>query len=536
MTYIRRKTRQISIGNTSIGGSAPIRIQTMANTDTNDIDASVAQAIRCIDAGAELLRFTTQGSREAENLGTIHRILNDKGIHTPLVADIHFNPHVAEVAAQYVEKIRINPGNFVNGHTGEYTDEEWEEELEKIRFKLRPLLEKCQQKGTAIRIGVNHGSLSPRIMSRYGNTAEGLAVSCMEFIALCHQEDFDNIILSVKASNTVVMIHAVRLLAEKMQKANLNYPLHLGVTEAGSDSEGRIKSAVGIGTLLHSGIGDTIRVSLSEAPEAEIPVAQRLVKYITEEYLTTDNDTSSPLSTTFSRRLSTAIGIFGGDNTVRVVGNSIYHGNSSLKPDCLMNQIPDGVLVIKASQSPKMLNIRRQMVKAGNSPVVASITYPDIELDELRLRAAADFGPLLIDGLIDGININTTNKGITEGQLTETAYAILQAARARISQTEYISCPSCGRTKFDLPQVVRQVKAATSGYAGLKIAVMGCIVNGPGEMADADYGYIGAGMGKVSLFYKSQCVEKNIPEDEALDHLIDLIESTQVNNNNNKIK
>lgn len=395
MTYIRRKTRQIQVGNIALGGDATIRIQTMANTDTNNIDASVAQARRCVQSGAELLRYTTQGVREVENLRVIRQTLRNEGIDIPLVADIHFNAYVAEAAAQCVEKVRINPGNFVAGHQGSYSDEEWQSELDKIQAKLHPLIEICRQQGTAIRIGVNHGSLSPRIMSRYGNTPQGLAASCMEFIALCEKERFTNLILSVKASNTIVMIHAVRLLVRMMDEAGMHYPLHLGVTEAGSDTEGRIKSAVGIGTLLHSGIGDTIRVSLSEAPEAEIPVAQHLADYIESEYTSTDNDhCTANLPTAFSRRKTGAIGIFGGNNTVRVVGNST--ASQALRPDCTIGDIPQGVNIITATQAPRMLTIRNAIAaldcQDSLNPMVASIHYPDISLEELQLRAAADFG------------------------------------------------------------------------------------------------------------------------------------------------
>lgn len=531
--YIRRKTNAIKVGNMTIGGDAPIRIQTMANTDTNDIEASVAQALRCIEAGTELLRYTTQGVRETESLRQIKAGLRAQGIELPLVADIHFNPNVAEAAARYVEKVRINPGNFVKGHNGEYTDEEWKNEVEEIRLKLRPLLAICRQNGTAIRIGVNHGSLSPRIMSRYGNTPEGLAASCMEFIGLCQQEGFTNLILSVKASNTMVMIHAVRLLVQMMDQKGLRYPLHLGVTEAGSDMEGRIKSAVGIGTLLHDGIGDTIRVSLSEAPEAEIPVARRLADYIASQYQSDNNriDLIDSLPTAFSHRKTDNVGIFGGDNVVRVVGNKTSNGD--LKADTLFNDIPQGVhLLAPATGKTLMADVRTTIRSAKDTegdtkPFVVSFNYPAVSLEELQIRAAADFGPLLIDNLIDGINIQTENPDITEEQLTESAYAILQAAGARVSRIEYISCPSCGRTKFNLPEAVRRVKKATAQYAGLKIAVMGCIVNGPGEMADADYGYIGAGAGRVSLYHKAQCVEKNIPENEAIDRLIHLIETTK---------
>lgn len=532
MTYIRRKTKTVTAAHLTIGSAAPIRIQTMANTDTNDTDGSVEQAKRCVDAGAELLRFTTQGVREVDNLKRISRILHDEGCGIPLVADIHFNANVAEAAARCIDKVRINPGNFVAGNQGDYTDEEWYAELDKIRRKLHPVLENAKAHGTAIRIGVNHGSLSPRIMSRYGNTPLGLATSCMEFIQLCEKEDFHNLVLSVKASNTIVMIHAVRLLVQMMDEADIHYPLHLGVTEAGSDTEGRIKSAVGIGTLLHAGIGDTIRVSLSEAPEAEVPVARALVRYVESEYVTADNDFDlARLATQFSRRRTDGYGLLGGSNPVRVIGNTPTSADIALHADLMMSDIAQDVNVIYASRSPRMLTIRHAIDGLDDDgdrlPVVASISYPDISLDQLQLRAAADFGPLLIDGRLDGINIACDNPHITESQLVDTAYAILQAARARISATEYISCPSCGRTKFDLPTVVRQVKEATRQYTGLKIAVMGCIVNGPGEMADADFGYIGAGMGRVSLFHKAVCVEKNIPEADALNRLIALIEANR---------
>ena len=339
---MRRTSKEIQVGNLRIGGNNPIRIQTMANTDTNDIEASVAQAKRCLEAGTELLRYTTQGTKEAENLGKIREALRAEGIELPLVADIHFNANVAEVAANLVEKVRINPGNFVTGKHGDYTDEEWNDELRRIREKLHTLLSICKDKGTAIRIGVNHGSLSPRIMSRYGNTPLGLATSCMEFIELCEQEGFTNLILSVKASNTRVMIYAVRLLVQMMDAKGKNYPLHLGVTEAGSDDEGRIKSAVGIGTLLSNGIGDTIRVSLSEAPEAEIPVARKLVDYIESqrtnilplskgECPTGEGVCNSSLKTEYSRRKSTPIDKIGGDNPVVIVANTQL--DTLLKPD-----------------------------------------------------------------------------------------------------------------------------------------------------------------------------------------------------------
>ena len=514
----RRKSKEIQVGNLRIGGNNPIRIQTMANTDTNDIEASVAQAKRCLQAGTELLRYTTQGTKEAENLGKIKNALRAEGIDLPLVADIHFNANVAEVAAQLVEKVRINPGNFVTGKQGDYTDEEWNDELRRIREKLHTLLSLCKDKGTAIRIGVNHGSLSPRIMSRYGNTPLGLATSCMEFIDLCEQEGFTNLILSVKASNTRVMIYAVRLLVQMMDAKGKNYPLHLGVTEAGSDDEGRIKSAIGIGTLLHDGIGDTIRVSLSEAPEAEIPVARKLVDYIEQQRIHSSFlIPHSLLKTEYSRRKTTPINNIGGNNPVIVVADTKL--NTTLKPDYTANEIESYKQSVAIIDNLEALNT----LLATDKPVIFKKEFAINDLETLQIQAGAFFGPLLIDGLIDGIWLSNHSDLITPEQVNDIAFELLQSSRCRISKTEYTSCPSCGRTKFDLPKVVRQVKEATQGFVGLKIAVMGCIVNGPGEMADADFGYIGAGMGKVSLYKGKKCVMKNIPEEDAIDKLLELI-------------
>ena len=521
---MRRQTKEIQVGNLRIGGNNPIRIQTMANTDTNDINASVAQAKRCLTAGTELLRYTTQGTKEAENLGKIKELLRAEGIDLPLVADIHFNANVAEVAANLVEKVRINPGNFVTGKHGDYTDEEWNDELRRIREKLHTLLSICKDKGTAIRIGVNHGSLSPRIMSRYGNTPLGLATSCMEFIELCEQEGFTNLILSVKASNTRVMIYAVRLLVQMMDAKGKNYPLHLGVTEAGSDDEGRIKSAVGIGTLLHDGIGDTIRVSLSEAPEAEIPVARKLVDYIENQHLNSQLSTlNSQLKTEYSRRKSTPINKIGGDNLVVVVADKQL--NTPLQPDYTAEEIL--ALSQEVAIVENLSNLKELL--ATDKPIIVKKQFNLDDLETLQIQAGAFFGPLLIDGLIDGIWLTNQSDSISAEQVNDIAFEILQSSRCRISKTEYTSCPSCGRTKFDLPKVVRQVKEATQGFVGLKIAVMGCIVNGPGEMADADFGYIGAGMGKVSLYKGQECVMKNIPEEEAIDKLLELINNNKTN-------
>ncbi len=552
--YKRRKTTEVRIGAIGIGGNNPIRVQTMANTDTNDIASSVAQAERCIEAGAELVRFTTQGTKEAENLGCIrsqlHSILN-----IPIVADVHFNPKVAEVAAGLVEKVRINPGNFVKGKSEEYTEEEWTDELNEVKDKLRVLIDICKAHNTAIRIGVNHGSLSPRIMTRYGNTAMGLAMSCMEFIRIMEELEFYNIVLSVKASNTIVMVHAVRMLVEMMDKEDKHYPIHLGVTEAGSDMEGRIKSAAGIGTLLADGIGDTIRVSLSEAPETEIPVAKAIVDYVgmmhKQEYINIEDE---KMTTSFARRKTTKLSNIGGCQMPIIVSTSENKGADmslgNLKHyvltsyNELMNTpevLPflketSEVTILLVSNSENAVGDMRAAIKIMddngiNMPVIAVRAYNENSLESLQIKAAIDIGPLLIDGLIDGIYIANAGEGVKEEDIVELGYMILQSTRARISRTEYISCPTCGRTKFDLPEAVKKVKEATKHLVGLKIAVMGCIVNGPGEMADADYGYIGAGAGKVSLYKKDLCVMKNIAEEDAIDALLKIIEVERENTN-----
>lgn len=450
---MRRPTTITHVGNIAIGGDNPIRIQSMATIDTNNTEGCVAQAKRIIDAGGELVRFTTQGTREAENMKNISARLKADGYMTPLVADVHFTAHVADVAAQYCEKVRINPGNYVDPgrvfkHL-EYTDEEYAEELKRIEAKLVPFLNICKEHHTAIRIGVNHGSLSDRIMSRYGDTPEGIVESCMEFLRICKREDFNDIVISIKASNTVVMVTTVRLLVKTMDKEDMHYPLHLGVTEAGEGEDGRIKSAVGIGALLTEGIGDTIRVSLSEEPEYEIPVARKLVDSI-EECI----------------RLRT-------------------EAEASIQDDTI------------------------------------TLTLNETDWETLQLKAAMAVGALLIDHKATKLII--LNTSFEESRLVELADAILQAARIKFSKTEYISCPGCGRTLYNLQETIARIKAATSHLVGLKIGIMGCIVNGPGEMADADYGYVGAGRGKISLYKQKVCVEKNIPEEEAVDKLLELI-------------
>lgn len=457
-------TRRIStvahVGNIAIGGNNPIRIQSMATTDTNDTEGCVAQAKRIIDAGGELVRFTTQGTREAENMKNISARLKADGYFQPIVADVHFTAHVADIAAQYCEKVRINPGNYVDpGRTFkhlEYTDEEYAAELQKIENKLIPFINICKEHHTAVRIGVNHGSLSDRIMSRYGDTPEGIVESCMEFLRIFKREAFNDVVISIKASNTVVMVQSVRLLVKAMDAEDMHYPLHLGVTEAGEGEDGRIKSAVGIGALLTEGIGDTIRVSLSEEPECEIPVASKLVELI---------------------------------------------------PECTR---------------------LRQEAEASIQDNTITLTLNAPDWETLQLKAAMAVGALLIDRKAQKLVIKNGQTSLTSyansTSLTSLADAILQAARIKFTKTEYISCPGCGRTLYNLQDTIARIKSATQHLVGQKIGIMGCIVNGPGEMADADYGYVGAGRGKISLYKQKVCVEKNIPEAEAVDKLLKLIE------------
>ena len=460
--YIRRKSSVCNVAQVAIGGNNPIRIQSMTNTNTNDTEGSVAQIKRIVDAGADIVRLTAQGTKEALNLANIKQALRANGYDVPLVADIHFNANVADVAAGIVEKVRINPGNYVDpGRTFkklEYTDEEYAQEIQKIRQRLVPFLNICKQHHTAVRIGVNHGSLSDRIMSRYGDTPAGMVESCMEFLRICRDEDFSDVVISIKASNCVVMVQTMRLLVKQMDKEGMSYPLHLGVTEAGEGEDGRIKSALGIGALLCEGIGDTIRVSLSEAPEREIPVARKLVSFIAE--------------------------------------------CADLRLQC-RNAIADDTVTLNLNET---------------------------EVEDLQLKAAMTVGALFIDGLAHKLVIN--NPGFSSEFLTELADSILQAARIKFTRTEYISCPGCGRTLYDLEETIARIKAAIKEAAKtdprfntLKIGIMGCIVNGPGEMADADYGYVGAGPGKVSLYKNKTCVEKNIPTSEAVEKLIALIKN-----------
>ncbi len=600
--YSRRKANEVYVGATPMGGANPIRIQSMTNTVTMDTEACIEQAKRIIDAGGEYVRLTTQGVREAENMKDINIGLRSQGYNTPLVADVHFNPKVAEVAALYVEKVRINPGNYVDAARTfkklEYTDEEYAQEIQKIRDRFIPFLNICKENHTAIRLGVNHGSLSDRIMSRYGDTPAGMVESCMEFLRICVEQKFSNVVISIKASNTVVMVKTVRLLSEEMEKEGMAFPLHLGVTEAGDGEDGRIKSALGIGALLADGLGDTIRVSLTEAPEAEIPVARKLVDYILQR----ENHPYIPGAeapefnyTNPERRQTEAVGNIGGNHVPVVITARLDNNlevNEQFKPDYIYcgQQLPENrrsdigyivdanvwngnegsypafnyqqlielhhcnakmkflftpymglneeamaclrmhpeVVIIAQSNHPNRLGefrgIAHQLMTQGmKNPLVFFQFYQEKNTEDLQLKSAADMGALIFDGFCDGILLFNHDKAIADTKVDETAFGILQAGRVRTSKTEYISCPGCGRTLYDLEATIARIKAATAHLKGLKIGIMGCIVNGPGEMADADYGYVGAGRGKISLYKQKVCVEKNIPEDQAVEKLIELI-------------
>ncbi len=601
--YSRRETCEVNIGNVPLGGDNPIRIQSMTNTNTNDTDACVAQIHRMVDAGCEYARLTTQGLREAENLQHINAALRVDGCMVPLVADVHFNAHVADVAAKYAEAVRINPGNYVDpARTFKhltYTDEEYAAEIQKIRDRFIPFLNICKENYTVIRIGVNHGSLSDRIMSRYGNTPVGMVESCMEFLRICVEQKFMNVVISIKASNMVMMVQTVRLLVKVMKQENMNFPLHLGVTEAGDGEDGRIKSALGIGALLSDGIGDTIRVSLSEPPENEIPVARKLVDYISKRkghiyipgVVAKDFNYESP-----ERRKTHAVGNIGGGNVPVVIADRMDNNNDcdpNLHPDyiyvgrslpekcendvryimdadvwqpienvypafnyknvvatsmlqtdikflflpcvmlneevCACLKYHPEVVVIAQSNHDNRVGEQRallhEMMNEGLvNPVVFFQHYAENEAENLQIKAAADMGALIIDGFTDGIYIHNNGK-LSHAVVDATAFGILQAGRLRTFKTEYISCPSCGRTLYDLQSTIARIKSATSQLKGLKIGIMGCIVNGPGEMADADYGYVGAGRGKVSLYKKKECIQRNIPENEAVDKLVELIKA-----------
>ncbi len=620
--YSRRHTHEVQVGGTPLGGDNPIRVQSMTTTPTADTEACVRQAERIINAGGEYVRLTTQGVREAENLKNINALLREEGYMTPLVADVHFNPHVADVAALYAEKVRINPGNYVDPARTfkklEYTEEEYAEELKKIEKQFVPFLNICKENHTAVRIGVNHGSLSDRIMSRYGDTPAGIVESCMEFLRICKRENFGNVVISIKASNTVVMVQSVRLLVKAMNKEQMDYPLHLGVTEAGEGEDGRIKSAVGIGALLCDGIGDTIRVSLSEEPEAEIPVARHLVDYISKRngHLPIPSNTFEGFNwASPERRKTMAVGNIGGNSLPVVISSRINTDESSadkttndntpanpdMQPDYIYvgAKMPDNAsqnqkyiidfdkyTILKGNKEnifpifpynavPFITGVKADIkflvlpygapseeyipcLKAHPEVVVVSMSNHQNKLGEQRallhefmnegiqnpvvfcqmyshnkeekglfqLEAAADMGALMFDGFTDGIWL-MNNGTLSDNDIDATAFGILQAARLRTTKTEYISCPGCGRTLYDLRTTIARIKEATKDMKGLKIGIMGCIVNGPGEMADADYGYVGAGRGKISLYRRKECVEKNIPEEEAVEKLLKLIKSDE---------
>lgn len=548
----------------------------MTTTNTMDTRATVAQAIRMIEAGCEYVRITAQGIREAENLSVIKNELKKQGYHTPLIADIHYNPDAAEIAARMVEKVRINPGNYTDRKKGKpfYSDLEYALEIEKIGDRIKPLITICKQFGTAIRIGSNHGSLSERILFKYGDTPAGMVESALEFVRICRDLDFHNIVLSMKASNVKVMVQANRLLVKRMKEEGLNYPIHLGVTEAGDAEDGRIKSAAGIGTLLHEGIGDTIRVSLTEDPEFEIPVAKMLVagfnennkRYKIEEVA---NEISNPYS--YARRLTSPVGNIGNGQvpvvilsyclsntdtlpfkddvvpdyvfdlkTERLQKLSITDNGPAMEPAKVypvfidsheslesenLNHSSDRVLVLKGDHNKSMHELRSTInLLAKNKvhePVIFFMDYSELSKENALIQASTDCSFLLVDGLLDGIWIS--HKKMDLNSLSRLAFGILQATGARITKTEYIACPSCGRTLFNIQETLQKIKQRTSHLKGLKIGVMGCCVNGPGEMADADYGYVGAGRGKITLYKGRQIIQAGIPESDAVESLISII-------------
>ena len=623
-SYSRFKTREVNIGGVALGGSNPIRVQSMTTTDTMDTHSTVAQSIRMIEAGCEYVRITAPSINEAKNLLNIKNELKSQGYSTPLIADIHFTPNAAQVAARIIEKVRINPGNYADRKKFnyiDYTDQEYSDEINRIRDRFLPLVNICKEYGTAMRIGTNHGSLSDRILSRYGDTPMGMVESAMEFLRICNDESYHDIVLSMKSSNPIVMVQAYRLLINCMVKENMNYPLHLGVTEAGEGQDGRIKSALGIGTLLEDGLGDTIRVSLTEEPEFEIPVAKKLV----ERYSNRSNHSEiekiniypiNPFE--YNLRKSCQILNIGGDNVPRIINDLSYLSNitsdtllelgytyfkkddkwgiSDLACDyidignkeidfeipgtlgvmqkfstwkdskkkqhypCLdieeylnstnihlelnflhvtlytltkqvldkIKNDPTVVLLLDTQNQHGLADQRRIFIKLINAqidvPVIIGRYYGDLTSSDLQLYSSTDIGGLFIDGLGDGLYIAAKNCGSIES-VNRTSFGILQATRTRVTKTEYISCPSCGRTLFDLQEVTARIRSKTQHLKGLKIGIMGCIVNGPGEMADADYGYVGTGVGKISLYKKQDVVNKDVPMEKADDALIDLIKS-----------
>lgn len=621
--YSRLESREVMVGKVGFGSHNPIRLQSMTTTDTMDTEASVEQALRMIDAGCELVRYTAPSKKEAENLKAIRAALDQKNITTPLVADIHFTPNAAEIAAQHIEKVRVNPGNYADKKKFEeieYTDESYQAELIRIREKFTPLVLLCKQLGRAMRIGTNHGSLSDRITSRYGDTPEGMVKSALEFIEICEDHNYYDLVISMKSSNPQVMVQAYRILAAEMIERGRVYPLHLGVTEAGEGEDGRIKSAVGIGTLLEDGLGDTIRVSLTEAPENEIPVARKLAERYTQ-----NRENHKPIAPidgdlpynpfTYQRRKTDAVLNIGEGNVPVIISDlsrietlkpahffaagyvyKVQDDKWHLKEQSVDyiytgNQIPDFelpgtlgivceaahwekrnqvypifdfkdfteadkisdhlnfvrvyahdlsavkalkntakfqhvVLVLQTGNSHGAVEMRRFFIELMQQeigkPVILSRGYQNLDEERFQLQSATDLGALLLDGMGDGIFVQAENCASPQ-LITSTCFGILQATRTRISKTEYISCPSCGRTLFDLQETTAKIRSKTNHLKGLKIGIMGCIVNGPGEMADADYGYVGVGKGKINLYKEKEVVKRNIPEENALDELVELI-------------
>ena len=571
-TYERRPAIEVTIGNLKLGGTHPVRLQSMANTDTNDTEGSVAQAERIIKAGADLLRYTTQGRREAANMANIAEGIHHLGYTTPLVADVHFNPNAADEALEHIEKVRINPGNYVDTKSStprEWTDELFEEMHNKVIERFGKFVLRAKELGRAIRIGVNHGSLSERMLTRYGDTPEGMIESCLEYLDVCRMHDFHDIVISMKSSNTLVMTAAVRLLSKTLaERGYPAYPLHLGVTEAGEGEDGRIKSAVGIGSLLADGLGDTIRVSLSEEPEAEIPVAKTLVDYISSRQpLDVDTailpDWNEYTNLSYNdRKNSIAIGkLAGGGNLPIVLSNATpsnsgdstkadyYISNSGaitnaqgaimkdfsyVELDCysitekaLANVQETSLILLNAPGNNAIAEWRLGFTllrRAGiKNSIILRRTYTTNDIELFRLQLAADAGTIIIDGWSNDLYISAPN--LQEEDVIKTELGVLQATRLRMSKTEFISCPGCGRTLYSLTETIAKIKAATSHLKGLKIGVMGCIVNGPGEMADADYGYVGAAPGKIDLYKGQECIRRGIPQEEAVNQLIDLIKS-----------
>ncbi len=571
-TYERRPAIEVTIGSLKLGGAHPVRLQSMANTDTNDTEGSVAQAERIIKAGADLLRYTTQGRREAANMANIAEGIHHLGYTTPLVADVHFNPNAADEALEHIEKVRINPGNYVDTKSStprEWTDELFEEMHNKVIERFGKFVLRAKELGRAIRIGVNHGSLSERMLTRYGDTPEGMIESCLEYLDVCRMHDFHDIVISMKSSNTLVMTAAARLLSKTLaERGYPAYPLHLGVTEAGEGEDGRIKSAVGIGSLLADGLGDTIRVSLSEEPEAEIPVAKTLVDYISSRQpLNVDTailpDWNEYTNLSYKdRKNSIAIGKLAGGGNLPIVLSNATPSNSgdSTKADYYISDsgaitnaqgaimkdfsyveldcysITEEALAKVQETSLILLNapgnnaiaewrlgftlLRRAGIK---NSIILRRTYTTNDIELFRLQLAADAGTIIIDGWSNGLYISAPN--LHEEDVIKTELGVLQATRLRMSKTEFISCPGCGRTLYSLTETIAKIKAATSHLKGLKIGVMGCIVNGPGEMADADYGYVGAAPGKIDLYKGQECIRRGIPQEEAVNQLIDLIKS-----------